>query len=74
MLVGLAGLSVIDRYLLVPSLMVMIFAAVTLGGWTMLRGRDSCGRAWAVGAVAVVVYGVVFTATHVKLSASSTTS
>ena len=36
-LVGLAGLSVIDRYLLVPSLMVMVFAAVTLAGWTMLR-------------------------------------
>ena len=31
-LVGLAGLSVIDRYLLVPSLMVMVFAAVALGG------------------------------------------
>jgi hypothetical protein len=36
-LVGLAGLSVIDRYLLVPSLVVMVFAGVALGGWTMLR-------------------------------------
>ena len=57
-LVGLAGLSVINRYLLVPSLMVMIFAAVAVAGWTMLnegrarklldvrgdRGRaDRCG-------------------------------
>src|SRR3954471_739151 len=33
-LVGLAGLSVIDRYLLVPSLLVMVFAGVSLGGWT----------------------------------------
>ena len=66
-LVGLAGLSVIDRYLLVPSLMVMVFAAVALGGWTMLRA----GRArtlWAVGAVALVVYGVAFTATRVNFS------
>jgi hypothetical protein len=66
-LVGLAGLSVIDRYLLVPSLMVMIFAAVTLGGFTMLKaGR--LRTAWAVGAAAVVVYGAVFTATHVRFS------
>ena len=43
-LVGLAGLSVIDRYLLVPSLVVMVFAAVALGGWTMLRaGRGAHG-------------------------------
>ena len=27
-LVGIAGLSVIDRYLLVPALMGMVFAAV----------------------------------------------
>ena len=66
-LVGLAGLSVIDRYLLVPSLLVMVFAGVALGGWTMLRA----GRArtlWAVGSVALIVYGVAFTATRVNFS------
>ena len=70
-LVGLAGLSVIDRYLLVPSLMVMVFAAVTLTGWTMLRA----GRArtlWAVAAALVVVYGVAFTATRVRLTSFDT--
>jgi hypothetical protein len=66
-MVGLAGLSVIDRYLLVPSLMVMVFAAVTLGGWSMLR-PGPLRTAWIATAVAVVVYGVVFTATHVNLS------
>ena len=30
--VGIAGLSIIDRYLLVPSLMLMILAAVAIGG------------------------------------------
>jgi hypothetical protein len=66
-LVGLAGLSVIDRYLLVPSLMVMVFAAVTLGGWSMLRaGR--LRTAWAVAAGLVVLYGVAFTVTRVNLS------
>jgi hypothetical protein len=65
-LVGLAGLSVIDRYLLVPSLMVMVFAAVTLGGWTMLRSDLKLRKAWALAASLVVVYGVFFTATKVN--------
>jgi hypothetical protein len=66
-LVGLAGLSVIDRYLLVPSLLVMVFAGVSLGGWTMLRA----GRArtvWAAASVALIIYGVAFTATRVNFS------
>jgi hypothetical protein len=67
-LVGLAGLSVIERYLLVPSMMVMIFAAVALGGWTMLRRGTLLRRAWAVAAALLVVYGVAFTATRVNLS------
>jgi hypothetical protein len=66
-LVGLAGLSVIDRYLLVPSLVVMIFAGVTVGGWSMLR-RGGARTAWMVGAVAVVLYGAFFTATRVNFS------
>lgn len=68
-LVGLAGLSVIERYLLVPSLMVMVFAAVALGGWSMLREGTMLRRVWATGAAALVVYGAVFTATRVNFSA-----
>jgi hypothetical protein len=64
-LVGLAGLSVIDRYLLVPSLMVMVFAAVTLGGWSMLRAGWA-RNAWAAAAILIVAYGAVFTATRVN--------
>ena len=71
-LVGLAGLSVIDRYLLVPSLMVMVFAAVTLAGWTMLHERSWARRLWATAAGLVVAYGVVFTAMHVNLSSFDT--
>ncbi|MEA2156972.1 MAG: hypothetical protein QOE11_3112 [Solirubrobacteraceae bacterium] len=66
-LVGLAGLSVIDRYLLVPSLCVMIFAAVFIAGWTMLRERSAWRRLWATAAAALVVFGIVFTATRVNL-------
>jgi hypothetical protein len=66
-LVGFAGLSVIDRYLLVPSLCVMIFAAVFIGGWTMLEPGSGWRRAWMSGAAAIVVFGIVFTATRVNL-------
>ena len=65
-LVGIAGLSVIDRYLLVPTLMVMVFAAVALGGWTMLREGLLIRKVWAVAAAAIVIYGVAFTATRVN--------
>jgi hypothetical protein len=65
-LVGLAGLSVINRYLLVPSLMVMIFAGVAVAGWTMLN--DGRGRKWwTYGALAAVLLGVVWTALRVDL-------
>ena len=45
-LVGLAGLSIINRYLLVPSLMVMVFAGVAVGGWTMLEPGGLLRRGW----------------------------
>jgi hypothetical protein len=67
-MVGVAGLSVIDRYLLVPSLCLMIFAAVFLAGWTMLREDSPWRRVWMAGAAALVVFGVVFTATRVNLN------
>jgi hypothetical protein len=67
-LVGLAGLSVIDRYLLVPSLCVMVFAAVFIGGWTMLEPGTAWRRLWSAGALAIVVFGVVFTAMRVNLT------
>jgi hypothetical protein len=57
---------VIDRYLLVPTLMVMVFAAFVLGGWTVLRPGLLARRVWAAAALAVIVYGVVFTATRVN--------
>jgi hypothetical protein len=66
-MVGVAGLSVIDRYLLVPSLIVMVFAAVALAGWTMLRAGYA-RNLWALASVLLIVYGVAYTASHVNLS------
>ena len=71
-MVGVAGLSVIDRYLLVPSLMVMVFCAVFLAGWTMLREGSAWRRVWAVSAAALVIFGIVFTATRVNLNTLDT--
>ena len=67
-MVGLAGLSVIERYLLVPSLCVMIFAAVFVAGWTMLREGSAWRRVWMGGAVALVAFGIFFTVTRVNLN------
>jgi hypothetical protein len=67
--VGLAGLSVIDRYLLVASLALMIFAGLFIGGWTMLREGTWQRKVWATAGAAVVLFGIAFTVTRVDLSA-----
>jgi hypothetical protein len=59
---GLAGLSVIVRYLMVPSVMLCLFAAVTLGGFTMARRGSRLRRAWALGAAVAVLAGGTYTA------------
>jgi hypothetical protein len=64
---AVAGASVIERYLAVSALALMVFAALALGGWTMLvPGR--LRTAWMVAAGLVVVGGVAYTATHLNLS------
>jgi len=59
---GLVGLSVIVRYLLVPSVMMSLFAAVALGGFTMLRSGSRARRIWALASAAAVALGLVWTA------------
>src|SRR3954447_14724534 len=66
--VAVAGLSVIQRYLLIPSLMVMVFCGVALAGWTMLRPGSRVRLAWALGAAALVVFGAAFTLTRVSVA------
>jgi hypothetical protein len=64
-MVGVAGLSIINRYLLVPSLMIMLYGAVAVGGWTMLR-RGAVQYTWAAVAIAAVVGGGIYTAAHLR--------
>jgi hypothetical protein len=61
---GLAGLSVIVRYLLVPGVIMTLFAALALGGFTMLPPGATMRRAWAAAAGLAVVLGLVWTAFH----------
>jgi hypothetical protein len=65
--IGVAGASVIERYLAVPALALMVLAAVAIAGWTMLVPGPP-RTAWMVAAALVVVGGVVYTATHLNLS------
>jgi len=65
-LVGLAGLSIIDRYLLVPSLMIMIFAGVTIGGWTLLE-PGLIRRGWMVASAVAVAAAVLYTIANANL-------
>jgi hypothetical protein len=58
---GLAGLSVIIRYLMVPSVMMCLFAAIAFGGFTMVRRGSRLRRAWAIGALAAAALGIVYT-------------
>src|SRR3954451_21380207 len=67
-LVAIAGLSVIERYLLVPSLMVMVFCGVAVAGWSMLRPGLRLRKVWALGSLALVVFGVAFTALRVNVA------
>ena len=64
-MVGVAGLSIINRYLLVPSLMIMVFASVALGGWSMLR-PGVVQWTWAAVAIIGVLAGVLYTTSHLK--------
>jgi hypothetical protein len=58
---GIAGLSVIVRYLMVPSVMLCLFAAVALGGFTMLQRGSRLRRAWAITAAVGLVVGLAYT-------------
>jgi hypothetical protein len=65
-LIGIAGASVIERYLAVAAVALLLFAAVFFAGFTMLR-PSRVRTLWMAGSAAVIVFGVIFTATQVRL-------
>jgi hypothetical protein len=62
LLVSLRGFSVINRYLVVAAVALLLFAAFAAVGFTRLPAGHRAPRPWAVGALAVVLAGVVYTA------------
>jgi hypothetical protein len=70
---GAAGASVIDRYMMGAATVLLVFCAVAIGGWSMLRRGSKLRRAWMAGAAALVLFGAVLAATTLSLSSLRTT-
>ena len=56
--IALAGLSVIPRYLLIPSVLLTAAVGLALGGWTVARSPRARGAALAVAGVTAVLVAV----------------
>ena len=70
---GAVGASVIDRYLMGAAIVLLLFCAVTIGGWAMLEPGSTLRRVWMAGAAVLVLYGGASAATTLSLSSLRTT-
>jgi hypothetical protein len=70
---GAAGASVVDRYMVGAAVVMLVFCAVAVGGWSMLRPRTALRRVWMAGAALLVLYGGVSAATTLSLGSLRTT-
>ncbi len=71
-LLGAAGTSVIDRYLLTPAVLVMLFGALAIGGWSLLEPGSLLRRVWMAAAALLVAYGVAQAASTVSIHSIKT--
>ena len=62
LLTGLAGLSILPRYLTVPAVALCLFAGYALLGFTTLPPGSETRRRWARAALVAAVAGVAFAA------------
>jgi hypothetical protein len=70
---GAAGASVVDRYMIGAAVVMIVFCAVTVGGWSMLQRGTALRRVWIAGAALLVLYGGVSAATTLSLTSLRTT-
>ncbi len=59
--VGIFGLSLLPRYLTIPSITLLLFAGYALAGWVELEHGTLLRRGWALAAIVVVVAGAALT-------------
>jgi hypothetical protein len=57
LIIAAAGLSVIPRYMTIPSLLLSLCVAVALGGWTLIKERRARTVAIGIAVVSVLVVG-----------------
>ena len=57
---GVAGLSILPRYLTVPTVALCLFAGYAVAGFTTLPRTDPLRRLWTWGAVILLAGGVAF--------------
>ncbi|MEJ7893043.1 MAG: hypothetical protein WKF94_10415 [Solirubrobacteraceae bacterium] len=65
--IAAAGLSAIERYLVLAALALIIFAAVAAAGWTLLERGSRLRTAWMAAAGVAVAVVVVFTVANLDL-------
>ena len=70
---GAGGASLVDRYLMGAAIVLLLFCAVTVGGWAMLVPGSALRRVWMAGAAVLVLYGGVSAARSLSLSSLRTT-
>jgi hypothetical protein len=65
---GAAGASVVDRYMVGAAVVMLVFCALVLGGWSMLERGTILRRMWIAGAALLVLYGGASAATTLSLT------
>ena len=64
---GVAGLSILPRYLTVPAVVLTIPAGYALAGWVALKPVTAWRRRWAVAVAVLSIAGVGFVATRLTV-------
>jgi hypothetical protein len=70
---GAAGASVIDRYMLGSSALLLPFCALAIGGWSLLREGSLPRRAWMAAGAALILYGAFAAVSVTSLDNARTT-
>jgi hypothetical protein len=65
---GAAGASVVDRYMIGSAVVMLVFCAVAVAGWSMLERGSALRRVWMALAALLVLYGAASAASTLNLT------